>query len=92
MKSQLDKVKPHISAVIIFVLIALLYTNPLLQNKVLKPSDIRMWEAAAKEILDYREETGKEALWTNSMFSGMLSPTTSAPPWRLAIRKVTSSE
>lgn len=71
MKTQLNKVTPYLSAVILFILIALAFANPVLQNRVLKPSDIRMWEAGAKEILDYREETGKEALWTNGMFSGM---------------------
>src|SRR5690606_41918352 len=33
--------------------------------------DILQWEGSAKEILDYREDTGKEALWTNRMFGGM---------------------
>lgn len=29
------------------------------------------YQGMAKEILDYREKTGEDALWTNSMFSGM---------------------
>ncbi len=33
--------------------------------------DIRIGVGKSKSILDYREKTGKEPLWTNSMFSGM---------------------
>ncbi|MDG1934533.1 MAG: YfhO family protein, partial [Flavobacteriales bacterium] len=32
---------------------------------------IKNYLGASKEIIDFREATGNEALWTNSMFSGM---------------------
>ena len=34
-------------------------------------NDINQGKGAAQEIVDYREATGEEALWTNSMFGGM---------------------
>ena len=33
--------------------------------------DIKLWKGMSKEITDFRSATGEEALWTNSMFSGM---------------------
>ncbi len=33
--------------------------------------DITQWKAMSKEIMDWREKTGEQALWTNSMFGGM---------------------
>ena len=33
--------------------------------------DIVQFQGMSKEIQDFREKTGNEALWTNSMFSGM---------------------
>jgi hypothetical protein len=33
--------------------------------------DIEHHKGMSKELADYREETGEEAVWTNSMFSGM---------------------
>ncbi len=48
-----------------------IYFQPVLSGKVLKQDDIMMGYAKGKEIRDYRENTGEEALWTNSMFSGM---------------------
>ena len=40
-------------------------------GKVLDQDDIKLGYAKSKEIRDYREATGEEPLWTNSMFSGM---------------------
>ncbi|MEY2962895.1 MAG: hypothetical protein RL754_156 [Bacteroidota bacterium] len=40
-------------------------------HKVLDQDDIKLGWAKSKEIRDYREATGEEPLWTNSMFSGM---------------------
>jgi len=65
------QVLPYLSAVVIFVVITLAYFSPLLEGKKLKQSDITQWKGMSKEISDFRESTGEEALWTNSMFGGM---------------------
>ena len=62
---------PHVIAVLIFIVISLAYFYPLLEGKKLEQSDITQFRGMAKEIVDFREETGEEALWTNSMFGGM---------------------
>jgi len=61
----------HGIAVLIFWVLTAVYFLPLFQGKTMDQSDIRQWKGAAKEILDYRAKTGHEALWTNTMFSGM---------------------
>ena len=33
--------------------------------------DIKHHKGMSKEVVDFRNEAGEEALWTNSMFSGM---------------------
>ncbi|MCB9187227.1 MAG: hypothetical protein H6601_10875 [Flavobacteriales bacterium] len=70
----MDKFKkflPHILVVIGLLAIALGYMHPLLQNKELVQSDIVNFLGMSKEIKDFREATGEEPLWTNSMFGGM---------------------
>ena len=67
----LKSLLPYFAAVIIFILIAVLYFSPVLNNQVLEPGDVQRWKAASREIMDIREKEGEEALWTNTMFSGM---------------------
>jgi hypothetical protein len=62
---------PHLIAVAIFLLITITYFYPVLEGKVLKTNDGTVASNAAREINDFRSKTGKEPLWTNSMFSGM---------------------
>lgn len=62
---------PHITAVVMFLAIALTYFSPVLEGKKLKQGDIVHFKGTSKEIKDYREKTGEEALWTNSLFGGM---------------------
>jgi hypothetical protein len=64
-------IAPHLLAVVIFVAITMIYFSPLLEGKQLRQSDNLQFQGASKEIADYRTATGKEALWTNSMFGGM---------------------
>jgi len=62
---------PYLAAIAIFVVIAMTYFSPLLEGKKLKQSDITQYKGMSKEITDFRNKTGEEALWTNSMFGGM---------------------
>ncbi|MFK5856904.1 MAG: YfhO family protein [Bacteroidota bacterium] len=70
---------PYIIAVIVFLIITMVYFSPLLEGKKLKQHDIAMFKGMSKEIADFREDTGEEALWTNSMFGGM-------PAWQISVR------
>lgn len=62
---------PYVAAILIFIIITMIYFNPLLQGKKLRQGDIDRHKGMSKEIVDFREKTGEEALWTNSMFGGM---------------------
>lgn len=65
-------VLPHLIAVLVFLVITVAFFNPVFfDNKNLNQSDIIQWEASAQELIEHREATGKEGLWTNSIFGGM---------------------
>ncbi len=67
-----SQVLPHLLAILVFLLVTVVYFKPVFfEHKTLQQHDILQWEGAAKEVLDYRQQTGREALWTNSMFGGM---------------------
>jgi hypothetical protein len=68
---KLKKLSPHLIVLLLFVGISFAYFSPLLEGKKLEMHDIKVYKAASKEVVDFREATGDEALWTNSMFSGM---------------------
>jgi hypothetical protein len=70
---------PHLIAVISFVLIAIMYFFPQVQGKTIESSDTKHFKAMSHEVRKYKEDTGKTALWTNSMFSGMPVYQISAP-------------
>ncbi len=70
-KSNIKKILPYASAIIIFIVITLIYLSPLLEGQRLRQSDIIQHKGMSKEIVDYREKTGIDPLWTNSMFGGM---------------------
>ncbi len=66
-----DKCLPYVVALIIFLAMTLIYVYPVLEGQRLLQPDIVNWQGMANEINEYREQTGEEALWTNSMFGGM---------------------
>ncbi len=61
----------HLIAILFFLILSIIYFHPILEGKKLNQGDVVNWKGGAKEVLDYREATGNEALWTNSMFGGM---------------------
>ena len=77
-KGWLSKLIPHLIAIVIFLVIALIYCKPVLEGKVLEQHDVTQWKAMAKNSFDYKEKHGNFPLWTNSMFSGM-------PAYQIAI-------
>ena len=68
---NLKKFSPHLIVILLFVVISFTYFSPLLKGKLLNMSDMTHYMGMSKEVTDFREATGEEALWTNSMFSGM---------------------
>jgi len=78
-KKILSSLAPYLLALFVFIGITLVYFSPLLEGKKLKQHDIAMFKGMSKEIVDFRESTGQEALWTNSMFGGM-------PAWQISVK------
>ena len=70
-KNLIHKSTPYLVAIVLFLVISVAYFSPVLEGKKLQASDAMQFKGMSKEIVDYREATGKEALWSNNMFSGM---------------------
>ncbi len=66
-----SKSLPYIVALAIFAVIACVYCAPEFQGKVVYAGDTVNANAAARESVQYRKETGNNTWWTGSMFSGM---------------------
>ena len=62
----------HLLSILLFVGLNLYIFNPVIfLNKQLKQHDIEQWSYSAKESSEFRKINNEEALWSNSMFSGM---------------------
>ena len=62
---------PHIVSFLLFVVVALMYFNPVLNGKKISQSDITQHIGMAKEVNDFRKATSEEPYWAESAFSGM---------------------
>ena len=71
MNIDFKKLLPHILVVLGFIVVALVYFNPVLSGKRIYQNDIKLYEGMAKQHRDFRAETGEETYWTNSAFGGM---------------------
>lgn len=65
------KLLPHLIAVVIFLVVAVIYCKPVLQGKALQQMDTQGWKGMAQQSFEYKEKYGHMPYWTNSMFSGM---------------------
>ena len=68
-----------VGAILAFAAITLIYFNPVLQGKRVKQHDIEMHKGMAEEIVEYKNATGEQTLWTNSPFGGM-------PTWNIQVK------
>ncbi|MAW93831.1 MULTISPECIES: YfhO family protein [unclassified Leeuwenhoekiella] len=71
MTFSFKKILPHLAVVLVFIVTALLYFSPVLSGKKMYQSDIQQYRGMAKELMDYREQTGEELYWTDAAFGGM---------------------
>jgi hypothetical protein len=65
------RILPHLAAILTFALITIIYFYPYYKGMTLGAHDVTQWKAMAQETIAWRDSTGEQALWTNSMFSGM---------------------
>lgn len=71
LKNKIQPLLPHLIAVVIFTVMSFIYFYPVLEGKVLKANDSTVSKINSKEIQEFRDKTGREPLWTNSIFGGM---------------------
>ncbi|MEO7265995.1 MAG: YfhO family protein [Ferruginibacter sp.] len=63
---------PHIIAVAVFLIVALIISKPALESGiVLKQQDMTGWHGMSQQSFQYKEAHGHFPLWITSMFSGM---------------------
>ena len=65
------KILPHLIAIVIFFVVAVIYCKPALQGKVVQQLDTQGWRGMAQQSFEFKDKYGHYPLWTNSMFSGM---------------------
>lgn len=68
---NINRLYPHLFALVGFIIVSLIYFYPVLQGKKIYQSDIVQYTGMAKEQNDFRKDTGEEPYWTNSAFGGM---------------------
>ncbi len=79
-KLNYKKLAPYVAGILIFLITVFIYFGPLWQGKQVNQHDKKTFEGMSKEIVDFRNKTGEEALWTNSMFGGM-------PAYQISVAK-----
>ncbi|MBU1013198.1 MAG: YfhO family protein [Bacteroidetes bacterium] len=61
----------HVFIMLFIIVLSAIYFSPVFEGKKIQQSDITQWRAMSKSVSDFRDKTGEEPLWTNSMFGGM---------------------
>jgi len=71
-KELMKAVQSHAIFITLGFLLVMAFFHPLfIENKSMNQNDVFQGVGSGQEASNFRLETGEEALWTNSMFSGM---------------------
>ena len=73
------KALPHIIAVGIFLVVAIVYCKPALEGKVLSQVDVIGHTGMARQSEVFKDKYGHYPYWTESIFSGMPAYTVAFP-------------
>ncbi|MDO5615907.1 MAG: YfhO family protein, partial [Cruoricaptor ignavus] len=60
-----------IACLVVFVVMAVVYVNPVISGKAIIQPDIVHYRGGAEELLDFRKTNDAETYWSDSMFGGM---------------------
>ncbi|HLW32714.1 MAG TPA: hypothetical protein VKX40_10665, partial [Aequorivita sp.] len=71
MQANYKRFLPHLVVILLFIIAALAYFNPVLQGEKIFQSDIVQYTGMAKQQNDFRKTTGEETYWTDAAFGGM---------------------
>lgn len=71
LKTILKSSLPHLLAIFIFAIVAIVYCKPALEGKVLQQSDNIQWKGMSHSQQAELDLTGNVPLWNNGMFGGM---------------------
>ncbi|HXO77608.1 MAG TPA: hypothetical protein VN824_20285, partial [Puia sp.] len=67
----LKKWLPHVIAILVFLIVAVVYCRPALEGKVVFQQDMLQYKGMAQQSMEYKEKHGHFPLWSESTFSGM---------------------
>src|SRR6201991_4682134 len=67
----LKKALPHVIAILVFLIVAVIYCRPALEGKVVFQQDMLQYKGMAQQSMEYKEKHGHFPLWSESTFSGM---------------------
>lgn len=70
-KISWNKVWPHLLAIGVFLVIAIVYCSPALSGQVLQQGDIMHWKGMSQDAFNYKAIHGHFPLWNTHLFSGM---------------------
>jgi len=65
------KILIHAGAVLFFFIVAVVYMHQILGGKIIAQSDVIQYRWSSAEYAKYKAETGEDAYWNSSAFSGM---------------------
>ncbi len=72
MKNDLvKKILPHIIAILVFLVVALIFCKPALEGMELTQHDIINWKGMAQNAFEYKEKHGHFPLWNTNLYGGM---------------------
>jgi hypothetical protein len=64
--SLLKKSLLHITIILVFLIVAILYCRPAFDGKVVSQSDVINWKGMAQQSFEYKDKYGHFPLWTES--------------------------
>lgn len=70
-KPLTKKIITHAGIVLLFFIVSVVYMHPILNGKIISQDDVIQYRWSSTEYAKYKAETGDDAYWNSSAFSGM---------------------